>query len=234
MKVDFTTQLQERILYVTNSEQCFKTTTDGVREIVSLRNTQEEADTRIFHAEYISTQYTEPSHVVIHTPDTDVVLLVLAFDKDINSPLFKKTGNKDKARIINIDELIKNVQTRMKEETSSDNIGEAILGLHAFTGCNTVSAFAWKGKVKALNVMLKSEIYITTFISLGTSWQLSEFLMKQLERCNCDLYHTEEEDVTIRYDMYCSKRGKVQTQMLPPCRSALIQHCKLANYQCRV
>ena len=74
MKVEFTTQLQERILYVTNSEQCFKITTDSV--LVSLRNTQEEADTRIrFRAEHISTQYTEPPHVVIHTPDTDVVLL---------------------------------------------------------------------------------------------------------------------------------------------------------------
>ena len=112
----------------------------------------------IFHAEHISTQYTEPPHVVIHTPDTDVVLLALACHKDINSPLFIKTGNKDKARIINIDEVIKNVQTRMKEEKSSDNIGEAILGLHAFTGCDTVSVFAGKGKVKALNVMLKSEI----------------------------------------------------------------------------
>ena len=136
----------------------------------------------IFHVEHISTQYTEPPHVVIHTPDTDVRLLALAFDKDINSPLFIKTGNKDKARIINIGEVIKNVQTRMKEETSSDNIREAILGLHAFTGCDTVSAFAGKGIVKALNVMLKSEIYITTFISLGISWQLSDFLMEQLER----------------------------------------------------
>ena len=34
--------------------------------------------------------------------------------------------------------------------------------------------------------------------------------------------------------MYCSKRGKVLTQMLPPCRSELIQHYKRANYQYRV
>ena len=138
-------------MYVTNSEQFFKITTDSVREVVSLRNRQEEADTHIiFHAEHISTKYTEPSHVVIHTPNNDVVLLALAFDKDTNSPPFIKTRNKDKARIINIDEAIKNVQTRMTEETSSDNIGEAIIGLHTFTGCNTVSAFVGKGKVKSV------------------------------------------------------------------------------------
>ena len=36
MKIDFTTQHQERILYVTNSEQSFKITTDSVVEIISL------------------------------------------------------------------------------------------------------------------------------------------------------------------------------------------------------
>ena len=87
----------------------------------------------IFRAEHSSTQYTGPPHVIIHTPDTDVVLLALAFHKFINSPLFIKIGNKDKARIVNIVEVIKNIQTRMKEEMSSD-IGETILGLHAFTG----------------------------------------------------------------------------------------------------
>ena len=84
------------------------------------------------------------------------MFLALTFDKDINSQLFIKTRIKDKARIINIDEVIKNVETRMKEETSSDNIGEVIIGLHAFTGCDTVSDFVGKGKVKALSVMLKS------------------------------------------------------------------------------
>ena len=83
--------------------------------------------------------------------------------------------------------------------------------------------------------MLKSEIYITTFISLGTSWQLSEFFMEQLQRFTCDFYPTREEDVNLlRYKMHGSKRGKIQTQMLPPRCSALIQHCQRANYECRV
>ena len=54
----------------------------------------------IFRAEHSSTQYIEPPHVVIHTPDTDVV-------------------------------------TRMKEEISSDNMVETILGLDVFTGCDS-------------------------------------------------------------------------------------------------
>ena len=91
----------------------------------------------IFRAEHSSTQYIEPPHVVIHTPDTDVVIPALAFHKFSNSPLFIKIGNKDKARIINIVEVLKNVQTRMKEEISSDNMVETILGLDVFTGCDS-------------------------------------------------------------------------------------------------
>ena len=86
IKVELTSQLQEKTLFFINSKECFKITTESACEIVSLRNTQEVADTLIiFHAEHISTQYTEPPH----TRNTDVVLLALAFDKNINSPLYK-------------------------------------------------------------------------------------------------------------------------------------------------
>ena len=78
----------------------------------------------------------------------------------------------------------------------------------------TVSAFAGKGKLKALKVMLKSEIYITTFTLLCTLWQLKQSLMEQLERLTCGLYHIGEDVNLLRYRMYCSKSGKVQMQML--------------------
>lgn len=85
IKVELTSQLQEKTLFLINSKECFKITTDSACEIVSLRNKQVADILIIFHAEHISTQYTEPPH----TRNTDVVLLALAFDKNINSPLYK-------------------------------------------------------------------------------------------------------------------------------------------------
>ena len=37
---------------------------------------------------------------------------------------------------------------------------DAILGLHAITGCNTVSAFWRKGKVRPLKLLLTNDQYI--------------------------------------------------------------------------
>ena len=56
---------------------------------MSLRKTHEEADTHlIFHRKDISKHYKELPHVVIHTSDTDVFLLTLPFNKNIEAPLF--------------------------------------------------------------------------------------------------------------------------------------------------
>ena len=36
-------------------------------------------------------------------------------------------------------------------------VSNALLGLHAYKGCDTVSAFSGKGKVKPLKLMMKNE-----------------------------------------------------------------------------
>ena len=43
----------------------------------------------------------------------------------------------------------------------------ALIGMHAFTGCDTVSAFAGKGKAKALKSLLSNKMDQDTFFKLG-------------------------------------------------------------------
>ena len=38
----------------------------------------------------------------------------------------------------------------------------------------------------------------------------------------------------LRYQLYCSKGGKVEPEGLPPCKSNLSLHIKRANYQAAV
>ena len=42
-------------------------------------------------------------------------------------------------------------------EIDIEDFFEALPGLHAFTGCDTVSSFVGKGKVKAFNIVTKKE-----------------------------------------------------------------------------
>ena len=52
-----------------------------------------------------------------------------------------------------------------------------MIGLHVFTGCDSVSAFKGKGIVKALKLLDKSEEMLETFQKLGQDWSVTEDIM---------------------------------------------------------
>ena len=65
----------------------------------------------------------------------------------------------------------------------SNAIGEdacrALLGLHAFTGLDSVSAFAGIGKVQPLKLMCKNKEFQSIRQNLGEDWSVSPGLCKQ-------------------------------------------------------
>ena len=76
--------------------------------------------------------------MTIKSPDTDVMVLSIAKSQYFHDCLLLfMTGSGSNNRIINITELgIKVGQEKC----------QAILGLHIFTGCDSISAFKGKGK----------------------------------------------------------------------------------------
>ncbi|KAJ8039087.1 hypothetical protein HOLleu_16699 [Holothuria leucospilota] len=94
----------------------------------------EEADTRIIlHCCHIATQCA-PSAIMVRLPDTDVFLL--KFSQNISIPLIMDTGVADKRRLIDITSAVNGIDNDMCN---------AFLSLHAFSGCDTVSSFMRKG-----------------------------------------------------------------------------------------
>ena len=70
---------------------------------------------------------------------------------------------------------------------------------------------------------------------LGKSWELDDELAADLKKFVCRLYGHKLSSVNeLRYKMYCSKNGKIESEMLPPCQNALKQHMLHANYQSAV
>ena len=49
----------------------------------------------------------------------------------------------------------------------------SLRGLHAFTGCDSVSAFSRKGKVLALKMARQSKSFQTLFQETGTEWKIT-------------------------------------------------------------
>ena len=106
---------------------------------------------------------------------------------------------------------------------------EALKELHVFTGCDTVSSFASKGKTKPLKIMKSQQKYVSTLENHGI-WKKEKDLLQNLE-VQC----METSSKTLINN--CATRSTAQNvvrfhvRFLPPCKTALIEHCKRANYQ---
>ena len=223
-----TTKLREKLkdiqLYVASEENCLLITKDKWEEVACLQSNQEEADTRIIlHSAHAAEEGYKA--VVVVADDTDVLVLCLAFSDDISCPIFQKCGTKNRVRYLDIMKLWQRL---------GDGVCSALIGLHTYTGCDTVSAFAGRGKLRALKLMMRSEVFQTVFRELGQDWELSTDLFMKLQAFTCQLYmaSTKTEHInTARYQLFCTQHGERESSQLPPCEDCLLMHAMRANYQ---
>ena len=203
--------------------------------LAEIESDQEETDTRVvlycFHAK--SNGY---KNVVVRTPDSDLFFILLSYIHDLDGiTVYFETGKKNKKRLINLTELGNHY---------SDEYCKALLGLHAFTGCDSASAFKGKGKVKAIKLMLKDDQALKAAAALGNDWTLSEDVIDGLQRLTCQLYGMRRIDNvnTCRYMKLTSvccpddlnaihPTKKFDTAFIPPAYVSFVEHCKRANFE---
>ena len=88
--------------------------------------------------------------VIVVSEDTDVFILCAAFAKKINASIFQKKGTKNRVQYININRVV---------ETLGDSLAQTLIGFHAFTGCDSVIAFAGRGKSSHFKQLKKKTRY---------------------------------------------------------------------------
>ena len=145
-----------------------------IHHLDDLNTFQEEADTRVimhaFHA--ARSGY---NTVVIVSEDTDVFVLLLAFKQHLMPcSVLIKTGTQNRVTYIDVSKVF---------ESIGQNVCEALPGLHAYTGCDTVSAFAGKGKLAAYRALAKSTEFQNTFKQLGMEWDLPDDVYRSSHVC---------------------------------------------------
>ena len=96
----------------------------------------------------------------------------------------------------------------------------------------SVSAFATKGKKKALDIVQLNPALRQIVSSLGERLPPNEEDLKKMERFVCALYNDPRcNDVNeLRYKLFCKSKN-LQSHQLPPTKGALTYHLKRANYQ---
>ena len=163
-------------LFITSREKCFRINSDSVSGVTELKTTQEEADTRILlHAKHVPDDY---SSIIIAAEDTDIFLLCLAFQNKIDHPLYIRCGSATRLRYTDVRKVVAAI---------GQDVCDALLGFHAFTGCDTVSSFNGRGKLSALKLLKGSEQFQETFKDLGQNWNLSAEIMQNLEEFHLPL-----------------------------------------------
>ena len=156
--------LQGKALQVT-----FKMKADEWVEVVELQSTQEVADTRfLLHA--LHAAITGSKAFIVTDKDTDGMLLCLAFQKDIHCPIYQKCGSQNRTRFFDISKLAWSL---------GDSVCDSLIGLHAFTDYDTVSAFASRGKLSSLKLMKRDIIYQETFSQVGQTWDVQHSYLRR-------------------------------------------------------
>ncbi|GFO13376.1 hypothetical protein PoB_003988100 [Plakobranchus ocellatus] len=116
--------------------------------------------------------------VIVRSLDSDVFLLLLSFSDAISKPPIFDTGSGNNRRQPNITDLA---------ATMSKRLHDAIIGLHAFTGCDSTSCFAGKGELKALNMLQRNQYLQDTFSRFDTLEIISGQDMQVKETFVCQM-----------------------------------------------
>ena len=155
---------------------------DGIHTLQSavmqLESTQEETDTRVV----LYSLYAQASgyhYVQVKSPDSDIFFILLANNELMDIPVFYDTKVAGKKRIINIESLGRNYGPKLCV---------AMLGLHAFTHCDSTSAFKGRGKRRAFKLLEKKLDYHDIFAAIGNDWVVSNDVIDGLEKFTCELY----------------------------------------------
>ena len=170
-------KLGDRTLYLGWQNKCIVVEKAGVQNYKFLESNQEEADGRlILHA--LDADKTHSS-VTIAANDTDVFILCIAFSHKFSSLLLKSGINK-----------VEVFDVKAVASSLGLDVSRALPGLHAYTGCDTVSAFSGRGKLQALKLLKKDTTIQETFDMLGKEWILSDSLFQRLNRFTSSMYST--------------------------------------------
>ena len=78
-------------------------------------------------------------------------------------------------------------------------------GLHAFTGCDTVSAFASRRKLSALKPMKTDITHLETFSQVGQPWDVQPQLPEKVQQFTRRMYVAVSSTTNVNDLRLCQK-----------------------------
>ena len=136
------TVTRTKTIYFTLKDEGFKISVQDER--IECPRTPQLSDTKMFLAANFASNSGVES-VTIHTVDSDMAILACYYAPLIESCIIIKIGSGKYERMLNV-----------TESSLDQNLIRSLPGLHAFSGCDSTSAFHGIGKIKWLNLVKKN------------------------------------------------------------------------------
>ena len=186
------------------------------RSEVKLQGSHEEADTRlVLHScEAVNQGY---KRVLVICRDTDVILLLVHFIPAQTAEVWMISGTAKKRKCYPIHALSERLAKPLRDN---------LLGFHAFTGCDTTSAFSGHGKRSCWKTF-QNHPHLVQGISRDGE-------LAPIEQLVCHLYGTPEQQTVDNARLQPFGKGKLGLEMLPPTRDVLELHTARTNYQAKL
>ena len=184
----------------------------------------EEADSRMLLHAFDAARKGHTS-ILLRSVDTDVIIVAVALFHELNvDHLWVAHGSGRHFKYIPIHQIA---------NAMGPSAGVALLFFHAFTGCDTVSAFHGIGKKTAWATWKALPHMTSTFLALSSRPQeVTDDNFKNLERFVIAMYDKGCSSVHIndaRKALFCQKGRPIER--IPPTAGTLQQHIHRAAYQ---
>ena len=199
--------------------------TESNRQLYFQENNHEEADTLlIHHAVLASRRNSSDSKLMFFSPDTDVLVLVVAYYDILlqNTFVSMASGMFD----------IKRIWTNLGPERA-----KSLPAFHAFTGSDNTGRFSRIGKATWLKIYMKAEDHFLKALQLlSESSPVTEHLQSALAAFVCIPYTPKGVKIDsipeLRWHFFC--KNLAENDKLPPTLDALKQHVLRAHIQASV
>lgn len=148
-----------------------------------------------------------PEAIIVRSPDIDVFVLLIYYSDFMNGTLLFDTGAGNKWRLIAVNDTAACVVR---------DVCNALLGFHAFTGCDFTRAFVCKGKKRPYSLMKSNRLYVDTMQNLGNSTEhATQNVQLGLQLCVPVATWPAEVCLCQVWITKCSRRQECQKWNLP-------------------
>ena len=117
----------------------------------------------------------------------DTKFYVWRFSPHIDAPLYLRCGTR-----------IHTIFVSIQKDVVNSDCCKSMIGLHTFTGCDSLSAFAGRDNSSTLKISRRDKKDM--FAELGSCWEIIGDLIAKLEAFTCEIY--------------CSKSGTTERNEL--------------------